>query len=47
VTGVGTEDTVLYTGRGVGELGIRMLTFDTKTVVHRGSGAPSTDGPGA
>ena len=42
-TGGGTWGTVLHTVRGVGGLGIRMLTFDTKTVVHRGSGAPSTD----
>ena len=32
---------------GVGGLGIRMSTIDTKTDVRRGSGAPSTDGPGA
>ncbi len=46
-TGGGTQGTVRHTVRGVGGLGIRMLTLDTKAVVHRGSGAPSTDGPGA
>jgi hypothetical protein len=33
-TGSGTEDTVLYTTRGVGGLGIRMLTVDTKTTLY-------------
>ena len=42
--GGGTLGTFLQTVRGVG--GIRMLTLDTKTDVHRGSGVPSTDGPG-
>jgi hypothetical protein len=46
-TGSGTWGTALSTVRGVGGLGIRMLTLDTKTAVRRGSGAPSTDGPGA
>ena len=47
-TGGGTEDTFLHTVRGVDGLGIRMLTLDTKTfLLHRGSGVPSTDGPGA
>ena len=46
-TGGGTSGTVLHTVRGVGGMGIRMLTLDTKTVTHRGSGAPSTDGPGS
>ena len=41
-TGGGTLGTVLHTVRGVGGLGIRMLTLDTKTDVRRGSGAPST-----
>ncbi len=40
----GTSDTVLYTVRGVGGLGIRMLTLDTKTFLYvTGSGDPSTD----
>ena len=46
-TGSGTLGTVLDTVIGVGGLGIRMLTLDTKTDVHRGLGAPITDGPGA
>jgi hypothetical protein len=27
-------------------LGVGMSTLDAQTTVHRGSGAPSTDGPG-
>jgi hypothetical protein len=33
-TGGGTQGTVLYTVRGVRGLGIRMLTFDTKTSLY-------------
>ena len=43
-TGGGTSDTVLHTVRGVGGLGIRILTFDTKTsryVEDRGLQVPT------
>ncbi len=43
----GTWDTTLYTVRGVGSGSRDVDAWHANGSVHRGSGAPSTDGPGS
>jgi hypothetical protein len=45
-SGVGTWVTALYTVRGVGSGSRDVDTCRANVSVHRGSGDPSTDGPG-
>ena len=46
-SGGGTWVTVLYTVRGVGSGSRDVDVWRANVSVHRGSGAPSTDDPGA